>query len=145
MSLLSLPVPHSLPALILAMETMHAPRGPYVKSFAPTGEEFFVFKPSLQPNSDPPSVTDSYFTSPEAAIRAFWNEFIRYSASHPGAKLYWRTKPMVDVTRTMKDRDGFGKPISIDIYIAYSRFLLSNKPIRSKQYEEECLGIRRAA
>lgn len=142
MSLLSLPTPKTLDALIFAMEQLHSPRGPYVNSHAPTGELFLEFRPNVQTTEGPATLVDSYYLTPEAAIRAFWNEFVRYSATHPATKVYWRQKPHFQ-KRSLQDRDPLGKLIEQEVMIVRSRFLLSNKPIKSKEYEEECLGIGR--
>lgn len=142
MSLLTLPVPKSLGELVFAMEQLHTPRGPYVNGHAPTGEPFTTFRPTPQPAEGLMPIVNSYFLTKEAAIRAFWFEFIKYSATNPVTKLYWRAKPLFE-TRHLQDRDDLGHAIDKEIMIVRSRFLLSNKPIKSREYEEECLGIGR--
>lgn len=132
MSLLSLPIPKGLRGLITAMETLHTPKGPYTTSRGPTEETFITFMPGpLQDGSPIPAV----FYNSEAAIRAFWFEFLKYSEDHKGDKLYWRMKPMV-----------YGDGLKgTHVFEIRARFYLSNKPVQSRDIEAECLGLRRSA
>lgn len=134
MSLLNLPIPHTISGLILAMETLHAPRGPYVTTYAPTNEPFVEILSTGPLVAGPrPGV----FLTAEAAIRAFWLEFIKISAPSSGFKIYWRKKPSLDAhVATM---DGVVK----DIFLVTSCFVLSNKNPQSRDIEEECLGTKR--
>lgn len=133
MSLLNLPVPTDIPSLIAAMEVLHSPRGPYVTYCTPTNEVFIIFRP------EPEDLTEANFLAPvfsseKSAVRAFWNEFIKYSASRSGHKLYWRTKPTVAVT--------YISTTNVATYTIYARLLLSNQKIVSREFENECLGLK---
>lgn len=132
MSLLTLPVPKDIRGLLTAMETLHTPKGPYVTPTAPTLEPFRIFCPG--PLAEGASL-DCKFYSPEAAVRAFWFEFLKYSEDHKNEKLYWRMKPVMS-----HDLEG-----KLDVYQIRARYLLSNKPVVSRDTEAECLGLKRAS
>lgn len=149
MSLLTLPIPKTVRELITAMEALHPPKGPYKTSRGPTEEVFITFRPGPVPEGE--SITELFYTA-EAAIRAFWFEFIRYSQEHKGEKLYWRMKPMIDATlikvEDMSMTEG-GKLtkgwVNRDVFMVRARLYLSNRPILSRDIEAECLGLRRTA
>lgn len=141
MSLLNMPVPRTVAGLITAMELIHIPRGPYVTSFAPTNEPFITLPPSATSTDTRP---DGFFFTPEAAIRAFWNEFIRYSSGKSGCKLYWRQKPELNA-HVIQWVDAANFSVSRDIFLVSARLVLSNKNPTSREIEEECLGLRRTA
>lgn len=136
MNLLSLPVPRTIPSLITAMESLHTPRGPYVSATSPTGETFLTFRPEpVNEDTLLPAQPMTHFPSEESAIRAFWNEFIKYSSAHHGAKLYWRIKPAFyhDIR--------YGR----DTFYIRARLILSDKRVISREVEQKCLGIGREA
>lgn len=140
MSLLNLPVPKDVRTLIFAMESLHVPKGPYVTPRGPTGEEFITFRPGPVPEGQ---AKDVLFLTPEAAIRAFWLEFIKYSHDHKGEHIYWRCKPEIDAS-LFKWNDG-GKFQSHDVFQVRSRFYCSHKQVLSRDAEQECLGLKKSA
>lgn len=145
MSLFSLPVPTDLSSLIAAMERLHRPKGPYVAHLAPTNEPFLSFSTAgVYDEGEPVCII---CLSPESAIQTYWFNFLKVSIAHPGSRLYWRSKPSLKsieappamVESTVSFLAGSR------LHLVHSRFVLSSKPIVSKQFEEECLGKHKKA